>query len=105
MSGPGLLVAGLRSLAELSTGPTGGRGIGWMTGTGTQMAGNADPHYVQTLDAHSSEKGPGELQRNGRQGSCVRTRMTTTELMNDANSERALREWHEFLLSRVEGWT
>eukprot|EP00961_Rhodomonas_salina_P246863 3335127-Rhodomonas_salina.1 len=33
MSGPGLQVAGLRSQAELSTGPTGGRGIGWMTGT------------------------------------------------------------------------
>eukprot|EP00961_Rhodomonas_salina_P198242 2674859-Rhodomonas_salina.1 len=24
--------------------------------TGTQMAGDADPHYIQTLDAHTSER-------------------------------------------------
>eukprot|EP00961_Rhodomonas_salina_P270454 3654041-Rhodomonas_salina.2 len=68
------------------------------------MAGNADPHYIQTLDAHTSEKGPGELQRNGQQASCVSTRMTTTELMNGTNSECALSEKSAFLLSRVEGW-
>eukprot|EP00961_Rhodomonas_salina_P289553 3912888-Rhodomonas_salina.1 len=50
------------------------------------MAGNADPHYVQTLDTHTSENGPGELRRKG------------------LPVEGALREQHAFLLSRVEGW-
>eukprot|EP00961_Rhodomonas_salina_P104380 1404807-Rhodomonas_salina.2 len=67
------------------------------------MAGDADPHYVQTLDAHTSEGGPGELWRNGWQVSCVRTGVITTELQNGTNSEGALREQCAFLLSRVEG--
>eukprot|EP00961_Rhodomonas_salina_P086578 1164129-Rhodomonas_salina.1 len=68
------------------------------------MAGNADPHHMQTLDAHTSEKGPGELRRNGLQVLCVRTGMVTMELMNGSNSECSLREQRVFLLSRVEGW-
>eukprot|EP00961_Rhodomonas_salina_P138748 1866709-Rhodomonas_salina.1 len=68
--------------------------------TGTQMAGDVDPHYIQTLDAHTSEKGPGELRRIGLQVSCVHTGMMPTELMNWTNSECALREQHVFLLSR-----
>eukprot|EP00961_Rhodomonas_salina_P081215 1092150-Rhodomonas_salina.1 len=67
------------------------------------MAGDADPRYVQTLDAHTFEEGPGELRRNGRQVPCVRTGMITTELQNGTNSEGALREQCVFVLSRVEG--
>eukprot|EP00961_Rhodomonas_salina_P033503 450943-Rhodomonas_salina.1 len=59
---------------------------------------------VQTLDAHTSEKGPGELRRTGWLVSCVSTGMINTELQNWTNSECALREQCVFLLSRVEGW-
>eukprot|EP00961_Rhodomonas_salina_P236988 3203268-Rhodomonas_salina.1 len=37
-------------------------GLHWLTATGpyrTQTAGDADPHYVQTLDAYASEMGYG----------------------------------------------
>eukprot|EP00961_Rhodomonas_salina_P029334 395450-Rhodomonas_salina.1 len=57
-----------------------------------------------SVDAHTSEKGPGELLRNGLQVSCVLTGMITTELKNGTNSEGALREQCAFLPSRVEGW-
>lgn len=152
MSGPDLRAPGLKSRAELSTGPEGRGGLGGLTGThpstagkgtdttnlwysdgrgarrraiahgrggrrcsqellgltatgltGTQMAGDADPHYVQTLDAHTSEGGPGGLWRHGGQVSCVRTGVITTELQNGTNSEGALREQCVFLLSRVGG--
>eukprot|EP00961_Rhodomonas_salina_P211091 2850470-Rhodomonas_salina.1 len=52
------------------------------------------------LWTHTHLRGPGGLRRKGRQVSCVRTGMITTELKNWANSEGALREQHVFLLSR-----